>query len=264
MIRSDSQGTVFLGHGVLGALSTDLNVLFSHPKISVKGGGARVEGMKSFQHPVSLPVGQLLTLLLLAADMMPEEALEARCERAARHLLRQEVYVAEDETRCPHTGQLVRRSPQGQQIRRLLENIAEGGPVPTAQGLAKGMRLLPLQRHLRLGTRKTPTSLMQIFEEGAMLDHVARVVVDLGVGSHPNWTWWDAEVVATSSDGVQWLIQRVRRGARFGGRSEPAQGGYLYGEDDGSPWVLTVPVHVRTMEQAQTALAQARARAVQP
>ena len=253
---------MFSGHGVLGALSTDLNVLFSHPKISAKGGGARVKEMKSFQHPVSLPVAQLLTLLLMAADMLSENAIEARCERAARHLLRQEVYVAEDEVRCPQTGQLVRRSPQGQQIRRLLENIAEGGPVPTAQGLAEGARVLPLQRHLRLGTRKTPTSLMQIFEEGAMLDHVARVVVDLGVGSHPDWTWWDAEVVATSSDGVQWLIQRVRRGARFGGRSEPAQGGYLYGEDDRGPWILTVPVHVRTMEQAQAELAQARANQV--
>ncbi|AIZ45169.1 hypothetical protein QR90_08720 [Deinococcus radiopugnans] len=219
--------------------------------------------MKPFQHPVSLPVAQLLTLLLLAADTMPDEALEARCERAARHLLRQEVYVAEDEVRCPHSGQLVHRTPQGQQIRRLLEDIALGGPVPTARGLATGARLLPLQRNLRRASRKTPTRLGQIPLESDMLDHVASMVVDLGVGSHPDWTWWDAEVVATSGDGRQWLIQRVRTGARFGGRSEPDQGGSLYGEDDGGPWILTVPADVRTMPQAQAALAQARANQVE-
>ncbi|CAM4308585.1 hypothetical protein [Deinococcus marmoris] len=220
--------------------------------------------MKPFQHPISLPVAQLLTLLLLAADMMPDEAVEARCERAARHLLRQEVYVAEDEARCTQTGQLVRRRPQGQQIRRLLEDIAQDGPVPTARGLAEGARLLSLHRDLRSEAKRTPMGLMRIARESAMLDHTAGLVVDLGVGSHPNWTWWDAEVVATLSEGCQWLIQRVQSGALFGGHSEPDQGGYLYGEDDGRPWILTVPADVRTMQQAQAALAQARARAVEP
>ena len=219
--------------------------------------------MKSFQHPISLRLAQLLTLLLLAADVMSDEAIEARCERAARHLLRQEVYVAEDELRCPNTGQLVRRSRQGQQIRRLLEDIAQGGPVPTARGLAEGARVLSLQRKLRRASRKVLTRLGQITLESDMLDHVARMVVDLDAGSHPDWTWWDAEVVATSRQGCQWLIQRVRTGALFGGHSEPDQGGYLYGEDDGWPWILTVPADVRTMQQAQAALAQARANQVE-
>ncbi|QFP75025.1 hypothetical protein [Deinococcus sp. AJ005] len=220
--------------------------------------------MKPFQRPISLPVAQLLTLLILMGNTTPKEVVEARFERAARHLLGQDMYIAEDEIRCPQTGQLVRHSPQGQQIRLLLEDIAQGGPVPTARSLAEGARLMSLQRDLRCESRKTPTSLEQITLESAMLDHTARVVVGLDVCSHPEWTWWDAEVVATSDVGCQWLIQRVRTGALFGRRSEPEQGGYLYGEDDGEPWILTVPAHVRTIQQVQAALAQARARAVEP
>ncbi|AIZ45149.1 hypothetical protein QR90_08610 [Deinococcus radiopugnans] len=213
--------------------------------------------METFNRTTALCAAQLITLLTLAWSMLPDEAIESRFRRASDHLKDQGPYVAENEAYCRDTGQFLKGSHEGNQIRNLLTILAQADMRLPETAFAELFHALRSMRHHRRCPEQTPRAQKLAGVVGEMLDLVSEVVVRLDVGSDPLWTWWDADVIDISRDGKRWLIQRVTEDAIFGGHSACAPDGYLFGVE-GESWVMRVPAHIRTMEQADEALDRAR------
>lgn len=215
------------------------------------------QGMEKFKQANTLSIAQLITLLTLAWALLPGEIIESRFRRAWHHLNGQGPYVAENEVYCPDTGKFLKVSHEGKQIRHLLTILAQADMRLPEEALAEQFQALHSIRHHRRCSEQTPNAQKLACAVGEMLDLVSEVVVRLDVGSDPLWTWWDADVIDISRDGKRWLIQRVTEDAIFGGHSACAPDGYLFGVE-GESWVMRVPAHIRTMEQADEALDRAR------
>ncbi|CAM4063216.1 hypothetical protein [Deinococcus marmoris] len=199
----------------------------------------------------TLCVAQLITLLTLGWLALPEKII------TWHHLMGQGPYVAENELYCPDTDKFLKRSSEGNQIRHQLTVVDQARMHLPEAALAGLFQTLQSIRHHRRSLEQTRWSKEQARAVGKMLDLASEVVVALDVKPDPLWTWWDADVIDISDDGKRWLIQRVTEDAIFGGHSARAPGGYLFGVDDGS-WVLRVPARIRTMRQANAALARAQ------
>lgn len=207
----------------------------------------------SFTPQTALRLAQLSTLLTLGRSYNLNRTAADPYASASRHLLNQGVYLINDETVHPVTGQVECVSESGRHTRHLLDHLVQDGVQLDAQALREVTTTYDAMRHKRLCLGRYSRGPKEATTISKLLDRAALYAAIQEVTGHADWTWYDADV-ADMKPRLGWvLIRRDDKRAAFGRRGTSGQGAYLMSLELYGP-ILHVPGQARSVQEAMTKL----------
>lgn len=209
--------------------------------------------VQSLTPQTALRLAQLSTLLTLGRGYKLNRTAADPYVSASRHLLNQGVYLTNDETVDPATGQVECVSEAGRHTRRLLDDLVQAGVQLDAGELREVTTTNDATLHQRLCRGRYSRGPKEATTIIKLLDRAALYAVIQGVTGHADWTWYDADV-ADMQPRLGWvLIRRDDQRAAFGRRGASGQGAYLMSLEPYGP-ILHVPGQASSIREARTRL----------